>query len=159
MGSGFWQTNPLKESAIQRWYLMVSAGLMWLALEISARSPEEEWSGRFVLSIVYLAALGLLVRLFIPRHLLVTVITRTTRTMKAAFVFNYFTILMVMQICIGTWRAQACALAGLFFSTWAAWVLCVLMWPTTLSLYALFLDSPEKPFDPRDPQGRRARFN
>lgn len=150
--------SPSQLRRFQRYFLLASLLLLFGAVAYVSSFKSEEWGGLALLSVVYLTVSGLMVKWFVPPHVLLLIAQRTSRRVKLAMVLNYLTTLLAIQVCIGNWIAQATIVAGLFGVTAiSAWLLCRIAWPMSLETYRLFFESLDTFFDPMKPQGRRAR--
>jgi hypothetical protein len=144
--------------SFQRYFLLCSLLILFAAISCVSLFKSEEWSTLVFLSVIYLTVSGLMIKWFVPPHVLLLIAQRTSRRVKLAMVVNYLTILLAIQVCIGSWVAQATIVASLFGVTAiSAWLLCRIAWPMSLETYRLFFESVDTFFDPMKPQGRQAK--
>ena len=150
--------SPSQLRRFQRYFLLGSLLLLVGAVECVWSFKSGELGASALLSIVYLTISGLMVKWFVPPHVLLLIAQRTSHRVKLAMVLNYLTVLLTIQVCIGSWLAQAAIVAGLFGVTAiSAWLLCRIAWPMSLETYRLFFESLDTFLDPMKPQGRKAR--
>lgn len=150
--------GPKTMRRLQWAYLLASLGLLWWLLGWTERRHGSDWMAQAALSILYLAAVVLLVAVLVPKATLVRAVRGTSRLVKLGLVLNYFTLLLVLQNVIAAWWTRAAMLAGVFVATWAALVVVWhFFWPTYLTTANTLMGTDEAPFDPSHPQGRTFR--
>ena len=143
-------------------YLLVSMVAGWISLGVLERHFAENWVWHALLSVFYLGAFLLLVFWLVPRETLFRIVARTSRMVKFAMVFNYLTLLFLMQMLFAAWWTRAVMLGTLFVITWfGAWIFWRFAWPMSTIIAAIFMDpaDSQRPFEPRDPQGRNVRMD
>lgn len=151
--------TPETRRRIQWCYFLFSVALLGWLLAYCEQNQEKHWVGHALLSVIFLAASGLLSVLLTPRQVIQNFSRHCPRLTKLAFVANYLAALLLLQIMIGKWWERALILAGLLAVTClGAWLLCRVLWPMTQQVRGLYDDSGQ-PFDPSAPQGRRGRFD
>lgn len=154
------RASPETKRRAQWLYLLLSGALLWWLLAYVAESQGNAWVKAALLSVIFLATLGLLLVFLVPRHVVQKFSRRSPRLMKLAFVVNYLTGLLLLQIAIGEWWDRALTLAGLLVVTYVgAMVLCRLLWPAAQEFRGIYERENQGPFDPSAPQGRRGRFD
>lgn len=142
----------------QRVYLLASLmALVWAFHRVAFLG--DAWWGCALVSVVYLAAIGVLIKWFVPRAIVITFLLRTTWVVKLALVLNYFASLTLLQLAIHDWWEHFAAVAGVVGATWAgAWVFCRLFFPMSNEVKNLLLgdlNKQSRSFDPMGDQGRR----
>jgi hypothetical protein len=152
------KATPETKRRIQWVYLLFSVALLWWLLVCAEQNEVGTWLRRALLSVVFLAASGMLVIVVVPRHMLQTVSRRASILSKLAMVANYLTLLLLLQMMIGVWWQRALILAGLVGVTClGAWLLTV-FWNATEKARN-FIGQDNQTFDPSAPQGRQGRFD
>jgi hypothetical protein len=146
--------DPSRQRRVQWAHLILSGLILWLLVSYVADHRAADWLWHLGLSAVYLAVLAFLTALIAPAGLF-RMISRWGWRVKIGLTFNYFTLLLVLQIFIGTFWKRAVTLALLFAVTYVAFLL--LRW--FLTPIGEAFASPSTQFDPAAPQGRRARYD
>lgn len=145
--------------SFQRKLLGLSAAILFafstLVLKFSLHSNLGAFFG---LVVVYLTASALLAKLFIPREKFWAYVDHTSRVVKLAVIFNYFSGLLLLGCLLSLAHAHAVLIAMLIGVTVvSAWLLIGIGWPLTASVLHLFLGERDSNFDPTKPQGRKVR--
>lgn len=149
---------------VQRTYLILSVWALWWFLGYMERNFEDSWFAYAGLSVVYLVAIAVLARGLVPRDVFIIFPQKVSRITKLALVFNYLTLLLGLQLFIGTWLLRTTMLATLFgitvLASWIARTFCPDFWKNLGN----FLAPPAAPvekrrFDPTRPQGRQAQHD
>ena len=151
----FTNATPATKRVCRIVYVLVSAILFWLVLGFSEKQGSE-WYLHAALSVVYLAVFTLFLVWVVPREYLVRFAKRIKPIEKIGLIFNYFTLLLVLQALIGTWKQRAIMLAVLFGVSWLGfYIFLVYVFPVWTDMGKFFAD-PDTSFDPRNRQGRNA---
>jgi len=144
-----------------RIYLLFSVVLFWVAVGWVEKRFAYTWILNALVSIFYLPVIAMLARWITTPDFLTLFPRRLYPSTKLALFFNYLTLVLGVQIFIGTWWHRACIILGLFAVTFASLILLKNAAPYFVNnLKAFFFpppDDPSPPFDPSDPQGRRIR--
>jgi hypothetical protein len=147
--------TPEQEQRFQWGYLGVSFLVLWgMVAYVSHYGTGSNWLWGVALSVGYLAVFFCLGAWLIPRSVW-TRLRKFSRIIKLAFVFNFLTLLMVLQLVISALLGQAMVLMMLFGVTVIAVVTYSRrLWPLKKEIE----ESNEQPFDPLKPQGRKGRW-
>lgn len=146
--------TPATRRWVQLAYLFVSAAILWWLLAYVEKHHSENWIWHALLSVLYLTVFGIVTALVAPRRVFEAISSHASWTVKLALVFNYLTLLLLLQIMISTWWARAVMLAGFFGATYVAvWLLRKLLLPMFSG------EAEDSSFDPSAPQGRRGRYD
>ena len=97
-----------------RWlYLAISLFAGWWLLNYVQAQHSKQWIGYAALSTVYLGVLIFVGSWLLPQRMFQAVSRRARPVVKLALLANFLTLLLLLQLVIKTWWAQALALAGL----------------------------------------------
>lgn len=122
---------------------------------------EADWNlaANGLMAVIYLAVLGLLLRLFVRPEKVRLLMHHFSPLVKVTLLFNYLALVLLLEVAIGVWWKKASILAGVFVATVVAiWLLGRILWPVTEDVNNWFAGPPPpRPFDPGDPQGRTVR--
>lgn len=143
------------------YFLLSLFFLWWLSAYVEEKQRDQWWKYAF-LTAIFLAVGGLVTVFVLPRSLVQTIARRFSRLMKLAFISNFLSCVLVVQILIGAWWARALVLAGLMGTVYlAVYILCQLLWPGTQAVRSVYDEAQEsgKPFNPSNPQGRHGRID
>lgn len=146
--------DPVRMRRIQWCHLFLSALLLWVMVSYVTEHRAQDWLWHVGLSAVYLAVIAFLTSLIAPRDFF-AIIAWCGWRVKIGLVFNYFTLLLLLEITIGTFWKRAVTLGTLFAVTYAAFLILTVM----LRPMASSFPRPSRQFDPTAPQGRRARHD
>jgi hypothetical protein len=144
--------TPTTKRVVQWAYLLLSSLLAWGLLAYQEEHQAEHWFGQAALSVFFLVVLGILHQVILRRQVSKKFLPSTVT--KLAFVCNYFTLLMLLQMGIAAWWGRAVTLAGLCGVTGLAFF--ILRFLTTKAKGPYESGSP---YDPSMPQGRQGRFD
>ena len=142
-----------------RWgYLLLSLFLLWEVLGYAEARRTSEWLLHAALCVAYLGVFLFLFVWLTPREPLRKFARQAPRPVKLALVCNYFTLLMLLQIAIGTWWTRATMLAVLFAVTWGGFkVFADIIHPRYRELLDILFGDSDPRFDPSAPHGRKGR--
>ena len=146
--------DPARQRRVQWTHLFLSGLLLWLLVSYVANHRAADWLWQLGLCAVYLAVIAFLTALIAPAGFF-PMIARWGWRVKVGLTFNYFTLLLLLQMFIGAFWVRAVTLAVLFAVTYVAFL--VLRW--FLAPMAQSFAPPSNRFEPTDPQGRRARYD
>jgi hypothetical protein len=143
---------------IRNIYALMSAGAFWMVLGVSHPSGME-WLGFALLSSAYLAFLTLFVGLIVPRGFIAAFIRSLDPIKRISLVLNYFTLLILLQVALVTWKQRAFMLGACFGISWLGfYVFLVYLYPVWSDLASHFNESLDaKTFRATDTQARTAR--
>ena len=114
---------------------------------------------RMVISAELLTFLALILIWVLPRDFLAAVAVRVTAVVKLTLVFNYLSLLLLVESCLQRWTSKSLILAGLLASTWIACrFLHRMVWPVVVGIRQILRGEAGTPFDPSQPQGRQGGF-
>jgi len=143
-------------------YVLASALAFWIMLGLGA-AAKEEWVTCALLSAVYIAFLTLFLLWVVPQEHRAYFASRLSPVEKVGVLFNYFTLLLLLQFAIRTWKDRAVLLAAMFVASWAGFfALTVWIFPLWEALGEKFKEygGGARPyFDPTAAQGRRAQYD
>jgi hypothetical protein len=143
--------TPRTARVVQFIYFLMSAGVLWWLVSYPERD-HTDWFSALALALFFLILITLLLKLIVPRQVLVDLAQQPPFIVKLGLICNYFAVLLILQIVIATWWAQALTLAGLLgISMLGLWV-----------CRAILLRRRKQPcsiYDPSTPQGRQGRFD
>ena len=105
--------GPGMESLIRWLYLGASLAAGWWLLNYVHAQYSQRWLGYAALSAVYLAVLFFLVSWLAPRRVFQEVSRRARPVVKLALLANFLSLLLLLQLVIKAWWAQALTLVGL----------------------------------------------
>ncbi len=149
--------SPAKRRAFQWCFLLLSVGGFLTTLTAYENLQPQEWLATGLLSFLFLPVLLTLFFWLMPKPMLISLAQRTARKVKLALTFNYFTLLLWLQLTVTTWMAKAIILAGICGMTIVAfYMFLAYIWPIWLAM-ALFFEQQANAFDPTGFQGKRAR--
>lgn len=152
---------PEAKRRVFRIYLLFSVALFWVAVGYVERQFADRWMLNAMLSVVYLTVIAMLVRWIVPPKVFALIPRRLYPSMKLSLFFNYLTLLLGVQIFIGTWWERASIIAGLFGVTFASSFLLRKAAPYFLENIGHFFappgPEPRPGFDHTHPQGRNVR--
>ncbi len=153
--------TPDTKRHVQWVYLLLSVTVLWWLLAYIEEHNASHWLDDALLSIIYLASFGRIALLIVPKRLIRVVARNASLLVKFSLILNYLSLMLTLQIMIGSFWMRATILAGVFFGTFvAAWIFCCLFWPLSLQVRLAFEEENlNKPFDPSAPQGRNAKFD
>ena len=127
-----------------------------------ADSDSTQLLGRGLMSALYMGVTALMLKWFVPARVYRTVLQRASKLVKISLVFNICSLILILQIVIGHWWAQAAVLAALFASCWlAGYFLFNFIFPMSQGFRDFFTtgDQPDPRFNPEERQGRNARYD
>jgi hypothetical protein len=141
-------------------YVLASAILCWVCLGIAERQGLE-WFAFALLSIVYLAFITLFLIWIVPPARRVRFAQRRKPLERVGLIFNYLTLLLLLQTFMATWTRRAVMLGVLFVVSWIAFVFFLeCLYPTWCGMSrVVFPPGQNDSFDPTAGQGRRARHD
>ena len=146
--------TPTTRRWVQLAYLILSATILWWLLAYVEKHHSGNWIWHALLSVLYLTVFGIVAALVAPRRVFEAIASHASWSVKLALVFNYLTLLLLLQVMISTWWARAVMLAGFFGATYlAVWLLRKLLLPMFSG------EAEDRTFDPSAAQGRRGRYD
>ena len=137
---------------LQWLYLGISLVAGWWLLNYVQAQHSKQWIGYAALSAVYLAVLIFVGSWLVPQRVFQAVSQRARPVVKLALLANFLTLLLLLQLVIKTWWAQALALAGLIVVA----VLGLMLSSFLMSLKAGKLRPEDAIHTKTRPQGRKA---
>ena len=146
--------DPVRIRRIQWCHVLLSGLVLWLMVSYVTEHRSKDWFWHVGLSAVYLAVIAFLTSVIAPRGFFAMIASWGWRV-KVGLVFNYFTLLLLLEISIGTFWKRAVTLGTLFAMTYAAFLILTSLLRPMVSTFA----APSRQFDPTAPQGRRARHD
>ncbi|MCP5525098.1 MAG: hypothetical protein H7A46_26535 [Verrucomicrobiales bacterium] len=147
--------DPGRQRRIQWTYFFLSALILWMLVSYVASHRTEDWLWQLGLCTVYLAVIAFLTAIIAPGGVFARM-ARWGWRVKMGLVCNYFSLLMVLQLFIGTFWKRAVTLATLFAVTYIAFlILSNILAP----MAEPFQKKGPTRHDPTAPQGRRARYD
>jgi hypothetical protein len=156
-----WDRNVTNATATTRrrfkwYYLLFSVVIFFTTLTAYTKFLPANWLGTALLTLLFLMLFLVLLFGLTPRQNLVAFARKTPPVIKLSLVFNYFTVLLLLQFAVSIWHAQAVIMAILCLMSWLGfYVFLVHVWPVWVAMGSFFQE-PVYQFDPRDNQGRRA---
>jgi len=149
--------TPATKRSLRIGYVLVSAILFWLMLRYSEKQGTD-WYLHAGLSIVYVTFLTLFVFFVVPREHLARFARQRKPVERIGLICNYFTILLVIQACLATWKQKGTMLAALFVVSWlGSLIFLVYVYPVWVGFATFFTEPDRAAFDPTARQGRTAR--
>ena len=150
--------SPQTKQRIRWAYCLISVFLLCEVLGYAETYHAKAWPLHAALCVVYLAVILFLFVWLAPREELKKFAQDVPRVSKLALFFNYLTLLMLLEIAVGTWWTRALMLAALFVVTWAGARLYVgFLEKEYRDLLAILFGEPNSAVDPSAPQGRHGR--
>lgn len=152
--------DTLRSPAFQVAYVSFSLLLLGFALlSAEARLPED-WVPMLFLSGVYISFLTLVLILIVPLKYRVA-LTRKSPVLKLAFIFNYLSLVLLLEVVVTAWKTRATILGSAFLVSVAAFLFFLrVVYPVIQEMAQFFEPPPEDPqtryFDPAADQGRSA---
>ena len=143
--------DPRLMRRFQRRLLMFSAVVLWLMVGHVSEHRSEHWVQQLALCSVYLGVIAFIVSLIAPGKLWGVLIGYGWRA-QGAVVLSYFSLLLLLQVFIGTFWQRSVTLAALFGVSYLAYVI----WSVLMNCKGSSTDSSHHRIS--DPQGRRARY-
>jgi hypothetical protein len=141
-------------------YLLASAILLQQLLAGFESRGLQDVLAPAAVSVVFLAALGMLVLWAVPPQLVQTVSHKASGLVKLSLVLNFFSLLLLLQVLVRAWWTRSLILVGLLaMGGVGLWVLRLVFWPAAQHAKKLFQDGPSKDFDASNPQGRQATLD
>lgn len=141
---------------LQWGYFLLSVALLFIMLSVSGTSSWLEWGWSAALSVVYLAAIVMLLAWLVPRS------KRTTKPfaiiVRLAFVFNVVSFAVLLQLVIRSWWLTFVRLAGVLLMIVCAMVLLYrYLWPMKDEFQEALNNQRASggSFDHLKPQGRK----
>ena len=155
-----WRLKRVLAWTCQLTYFLGSAALLRRLLASLAPWGIVEWLAPAALSVLFLAALGVLLLWIVPRPLIREIFETASRLVKVSLVLNYLSLLLFLQVVVRVWWQQS-LLVGLLLvmSCLGFWLLRRVFWPGVKNAEKLFREGEGKGFDPSNPQGRQADFD
>lgn len=149
------QARVLRQSA----YLLSSAVLFGWQFATDSYGDFGRVMIRVMVSSILLAFLGLIAVWVLPRHFVGPLVARASVVIKLGLIFNYLSLVLLIQSCIAGWFERSLVLLGLIISTWVgAAFLHRHIWPVAVGVRQIFRDRDGGYFDPSQPQGRQGGF-
>jgi hypothetical protein len=151
--------SPRAKILLQGGYLLTSVLLFTGQVLFLFEGKAEMMFVRAALSVPYVAALALATAWLVPLAKWRRIGAYASGAIKLAFIFNYLSLLLLIQTCIGSLLWQASIVAGLFATTAAAgWLLHRCLWPIVAGVRQVFRHEEGSYFDPSQPQGRHGEY-
>jgi hypothetical protein len=149
--------DPKVLRRIQLVYFFLSGAVLFGLICYLENKSKDELFEQAGMSAVYLVIIVILIRLFVRADKIRIVLRHVSPLVRFTLLINYLSVLVVLQVCIGTWWKKASILAGLFGTTFVAIYLISALWPLAVAPVTWFAEPQEEDFNPSSAQGRSFR--
>jgi hypothetical protein len=151
--------DSMSKQRFQRYFFWLSVFLFLAVLSIHEHFQPNKWGATALVAIIFLPLLLLLVLWLKPkRDPRAPRPPPLGRIVKLALVFNYFSVLLLIELLVGVWLEKAVIIAVQCVVTLVAfYCFATFFWPVWVALGEFFREQARAQFDPTSYQGRRAR--